>query len=65
MKLPEFPPKHVSMFKLGKDDIYTRKVRLEKFLQQVVEIRTLLNSFEIQFFLEARKHVSIINSYYE
>lgn len=56
-KIPDFPPKHVSLWKLSAEDVKTRKIRLQKFLQELVDIPTLANSWEVQFFLEIKKNV--------
>jgi hypothetical protein len=59
MNFPEFPPKQVFH---SKEDFDRRRAALEKFMQAIVRIPTIINSWEIQFFLEIRKNTVEFNS---
>ena len=53
-EFPDFPRKQLFH---NKDDIAIRREKLQKYLQALVDKPTIVNSWEVQFFLEIRKHV--------
>ena len=53
-EFPEFPRKQIFH---SKEDIETRRHKLQNYLQQLVEKPTFLSSWELQHFLEIRIHV--------